>query len=75
MSEWDKNSADRRDFRNSKDGPEVIKHRRKRNKKQCKKNQNKEHEFETTEVYIVGTKIRWIELKCVHCGKIEFKGD
>lgn len=64
-SDWNQSSIDRRDFRNSKDEPEIPPHRRKpEGKHVCRKNKGAGHEFTervTTPWYAIDT--------CKFCGK------
>lgn len=72
MSEYDLAAAERRDFRNAKDGPEAPRHRSQRNKKSCKNSPDKIHTWEATEESWVGMPgVTWLESRCVYCGKRE----
>jgi hypothetical protein len=63
---WSYGGVKRRDFRNSHDGPEVVgKHKKKKDKRKCKKNKDGPHEPE-----LVEESHGWYKIyKCIHCGK------
>lgn len=78
-SEWRYGGVARRDFRASKDGPEEVKHVRKRTKKDklvCKRSPDKTHHFvyidETPEWWPQKYNWGWTSHKCDYCGKIKF---
>lgn len=71
--DWGYGGVVRRDFRASKDGPEVIKQRRKRTKKEkkaCKRSPDRVHSYVYNERY--SFEPFWTTLSCEFCGKIEF---
>lgn len=72
LSEFDLQSAQRRDFRNSKSDPEIPRHRRRGNRKKvCKKSPDKEHTYILEDRFPTAM-FSFKELKCVYCGRIEF---
>jgi hypothetical protein len=74
MSEWKEESAKRRDFRSSKDGPESTgsKKRKKNKKKWCKGKVGEEHEFERHEHKHSILARAYLLMKCKKCGREEW---
>lgn len=70
MSDWQERSNRRREFRQSKDGPEVLtKHPKKRMRNYCKKSKNNKHDMVEVKVIkqeFIGIKIT--VLWCKYCG-------
>jgi hypothetical protein len=62
-TDWKQRGIDRRDFRNSRDEPEVPRHRKKRKFRGCKKNVVGSHDFVTEVQRFYSVQI------CTRCGK------
>lgn len=74
MGKWDDNPVARRDFRSSREAPEVPKHRRTHRSGKCRRAKDGRHDFVHAEKVWVGTTVIPLD-RCAHCGKENWTDD
>ncbi len=73
LDKWSYDGVVRKDFRQTKAGPEELPIKKKAKKnKPCKKSPDRIHLYEQIKDYSLGLELMWHEYRCAYCGKVKF---